>query len=193
MKTKRIIHALAAVVALFTGCVVQSLHPLFTEKDFTPCPDLVGTWVQQDNGRVIGTWSFTPDGARYDCAHTDENGRKARFHVAAGRIGTNVFLQGSLRDSDNPLVNDLATLHLISSYLFVKAVFTNNSLSLLAMDVEWLTGHLGKNPQALPHVLRDKRPILTASSEELKAFVAKHANDPAAFKNEIKLTPAKAP
>ena len=193
MKRKWQSLALGIAAILFGGCVVQSIQPLFTEKDYLPFPNLVGTWVQKDENKEIGVWTFAADGAKYQLTHADEEGRKATFTAAAGKIGTNIFFDIPLRDSaPGPKLNDLMLLHLIPAHLFVKAVKTNDTLVLLAMDLDWLKKHLAANPKATPHVIREETPILTGSTEELKQFVAKFANDPLVFKNEIKLEPKKA-
>jgi len=192
MRTKSFIVLLLAA-AFLAGCVVQSIQPLFTESEYVTDPGLIGTWVQkEDDGKEIGVWTFEADERRYKLAHTDEKGRKAVFHMAAGKIGTNTFFDFSLRD---PLpgseLNDLAAVGLIAVHVFVKAVKTNDTLVLLAMDYEWLEKHLAENPKTIAHVIQDKRPILTGSTAELKAFVARHANDDKIFKNEIRLSPKK--
>lgn len=192
MKTK-LLGGLVLLAALLGGCVVQSIQPLFAEREYVAYPGLAGTWVQKgDNGQEIGVWTFEDDERRYKLAHTDEKGRKAIINVVAGRIGTNIFFDFSLRDplpGSEP--NDLATVGLIAAHLFAKVVRTNDALVLLAMDYEWLEKHLKANPSAVAHIVQDDRPILTVSTKELQAFVAKHANDDKIFKNEIKLSPKK--
>ena len=191
MKTKWQLLGLGLAALIFGGCVVQSIQPLFTDKDYIPFPGLVGAWVQKDGDRLVGNWTFAGDGVRYELTQIDEQGRQATFSVVAGRIGTNIFLQGSLPDRSHAM-NDLFALHLIPAHLFVKAFKADEGLRLVAMDLEWLTRHLEANPGAISHVWRDKMPVLTASTEELRKFVSRHANDPLVFKNEIRLLPKQA-
>ena len=57
MKTDLKCFGVALVALLLGGCLVQSIHPLFTEQDYIPAPQLVGAWTQQDeNGKVEGVW-----------------------------------------------------------------------------------------------------------------------------------------
>jgi hypothetical protein len=192
MKTNSLV-GLALAAAILSGCVVQSIQPLFTEREYVTYPGLVGAWVQkEDDGKEIGVWTFEASERQYKLAHTDEKGRKAVFNVAAGKIGTNSFFDFSLLD---PLpggeLNDLAGAGLIAAHAFVKVVKTNDALLLLAMNYEWLEKHLAENPKAIAHTIQDKRVILTASTAELQGFVARHANDEKAFGNVIKLSPRK--
>src|SRR5688572_5564123 len=120
MKTK-LLAGLGLVAALFTGCVVQSIQPLFAEKDFISFPELAGTWEQKEEDKQIGLWTFSQHERRYRLAHTDEKGRKAIFDVAAGKIGTNVFLNFSLNDIEpSGSLNDFAAVSLIPAHVFAK-------------------------------------------------------------------------
>jgi hypothetical protein len=186
MKAK-FLSGLALVALLFAGCVVQSIQPLFAEKDFISQSAIVGTWKQQEGNKEIGVWTFTEDGRRYKLAHRDEKGHKATFNVAAGKIGSDVFLDFMLADIEPNELNDFATVSLVAAHTFAKLVKTNDTLILAAMDYEWLEKHLQENPKAIAHVFQDKHPVLTASPEELQKFVAKWAGDAKVFKNEIKL------
>lgn len=189
MKTK-LLFGLGLLAVLFGGCMVQSIQPLFSEKDYIEYPALVGTWKQQDQDKEIGVWTFSKEGEHYKLLHTDEKGRRASFNAVTGKIGTNVFLDFVLADIEpHDSLNDLAQVGLIAAHGFLKLVKTNAALLLVAMDYEWLEKHLKANPKAIAHVVQDKRFILTASTEELKRFVAKYANDDKVFKNEIKLVP----
>ena len=185
--------SLALAAAIFSGCVVQSIQPLFTEQQYVTYQGLAGTWVQkEDDGKEIGVWTFEEHERQYQLAHTDEKGRKATFNVAAGKIGTNVFLDFSLRD---PLpgseLNELAAVGLIAAHAFVKVIKTNDALLLVAMNYDWLEKHLTENPKSIAHTLQDKHVILTAPTAELQTFVSRHANDDKAFVNVIRLSPKK--
>lgn len=180
----------AAAALLLAGCVIQSIQPLFAEKDLIPVPIAGGSWEQRDGGKRIGLWTFSGDGKRFTLAHTDEKGSKATFDVTAGKIGTNVFLDFALHDIEpHGSLNDFATVTLIAAHTFVRLEKRNEALLLSAMDYEWLEKHLKANSKAVSHVWQDKRPILTSPPEELQKFIAKHANDEAIFKNKIQLTP----
>jgi hypothetical protein len=192
MKTKLSFFTLACAALFFAGCVVQCLHPLFTEKDFVTVPGLAGTWAQMEDGKEQGLWTFEPDDRQYKLTHTDEKGRKATFKVAAGRLGTNVFLNTLLEDPmPGREMNDLVEVHLVLVHTFVKLRQTDAGLTLVAMNLEWLGKLLEENPKAVAHTLRStgsiKIPLLTASTEELQKFVARYAEDEKAFGNEIKL------
>lgn len=189
MKTK-LLFGLSLVAILFAGCVVQSIQPLFSEKDSVEYPALIGTWKQQDENKEISVWTFSKDGEHYKLVHTDENGRRASFAVIAGKIGTNVFLDLVLTEIEpHDSLNALAQFGLIPAHGFVKVLKTGDGLLLVAMNYDWLEKQLQAHPETVTHAVQDKRFLLTASTGELKSFVAKYANDAAAFQNEIRLMP----
>ena len=193
MKAK-ILLSLTLLALLLAGCVVQSIQPLFGEKDVIPCADLVGTWEQKEDGKQVGLWVFVADGQHYRLTQTDEKGHKAKFEVVAGKIGKNLFLDFTLRELEpENSINDLAAFSLIPAHTFAKLVKTDDALVLVGMDYDWLRKHLTENPKAVTHTFQEKRPILTASTEELQKFVAKYADDKEVFKNEVRLAPRKAP
>ena len=194
MKTKLRFLTVAFATVLLDGCVVQTLNPLFAEKDYASYPGLVGTWIQKEDDKEQGVWVFEQDGNQYKLTHTDEKGSKATFKVAAGRIGTNVFLNSMIEDpTPGVKMNDFAAVHLVPTYTFIKLRKTDAGLTLVAMNLEWLSKLLAENPRAIAHTVRrvgdDKMPLITASTEELQKFVAKYAEDEKAFGNEIKLVP----
>lgn len=192
MKMKSSLFALVLTAVFFGGCVVQCLNPLFAEKDYIAVPGLAGTWVQKEGETEQGTWVFVQEAGSYKLTHTDEGGRKATFKVAAGRLGTNVFLNSVLDDlTPGTKLNDIATVHLAPTCTFIKLRKTDAGLTLVAMNLEWLGKLLAENPKAVTHTLRsygnDTLPLLTASTEELQKFVARYAEDETAFGNKIKL------
>ena len=196
MKKKLQLFGVGLIAALLAGCVVQSINPLLTEKEYISYPSLVGTWAQKEGVKEQGVWKFEQNDKRYKLTHTDEKGRKATFDVAAGRIGTNVFLNFLLDDpTPGAEINDFAAVHLVPVHTFAKIRKTDAGLTLVAMDLEWLAKLLEENPKVIAHVLRsegsgtNKWPLLTASTEDLQKFVAKYAADDKVFKNEIKLVP----
>lgn len=196
MKLKLPFYVVACTAIFFGGCVVQCINPLFASKDYITVPGLAGTWAQMEDGKQQGLWVFEPDGRQFNLTHTDEKGSKATFKVAAGRLGTNVFLNAMIEDpTPGVKMNDFAAVHLVPTYTFIKLRKTEAGLTFAAMNLEWLTKLLEENPKAIAHVVRiigsDRSPLLTASTEELQKFVAKYAADEKAFGNEINLVARK--
>lgn len=50
------------VIVVLQGCIVKSLHPFYSQKDLVFRPDLVNSWVDEDNNRwIIKKWEETPN------------------------------------------------------------------------------------------------------------------------------------
>ncbi len=200
MKMKLPLYAVALAAILFSGCIVQSLHPLFMEREYISYPGLVGTWVQMDGEKEQGTWIFGVVSNRYLLTHTDEGGSKATFMVTAGRLGTNVFLNTVLNE---PMVagqptkwNSFAAWHIVPTSAFFKVRTNEHGLTLTGMNLEWLDEQLPQNPKLIGHVYRPvgdgtSFPLLTAPTKDLQKFVAQYADDAKVFKDEVKLVPKK--
>jgi hypothetical protein len=189
MKVTRLLAVIIAAV-FFTGCIVQSLNPLFDEKDLVSYSDIAGSWTQEGEGK--GIWKFEPDGKRYKLTHTDDEKHTATLIASIGRIGTNIFMDTWLEDDDGgKSLNQFGAVHLVQVHSFMKVTKDGDTLRLTMMDLDWLDKTLKENPKLLPHVMRKNGPILTASTEELQKFVAKHAADKAVFKNDVELKPKK--
>ncbi len=190
MKSKFFVVLVAACAAVFTGCLIPSLNPLFSEKDFVSYSDLIGTWSQDGKGE--DSWKFEKDGKTYKLTHVDEKKRTAEFTISVGKIGTNIFIDSFFGDErpDEHLSN-FAVVHLIPAHTFLKVQKQGTALNLIALDVEWMQKALKEDPKLISHVMRDNYPLLTASTEELQKFIAKFAANTNAFKNTIVLEPKK--
>ena len=207
MKANLLVLPIACIAMLFGGCVLQCINPLFTEKEYISYPALAGTWMQKEaltgsglaeKNKKDSIWRFEPDGKRYKLTHTDEYGHKATFHVAVGKIGTNVFLSSRLDDpTPDAEMNIFAAVHFVPTFTFAKIRKDDSGLALAPLDIQWFASQLEKNPKFIPHTLYpngsggDVWALITATTEELQRFVAEHAEHKDAFKREIKLLPAK--
>jgi hypothetical protein len=76
---------------------------------------------------------------------------------------------------------------MIPAHTFVKVDSLTPKLKLrLILDTQ-LEKLLEKNPDAIAHVEVKERPVLTASTKELQAFILKYADTDKLFTDEIVL------
>ena len=213
MNAKKFFFYLLAV--LLGGCFpVVSLHPLFTEKDVVFDEKLLGTWVQEGSMGTIrkflgreepkeptGTiWEFTRADANenaYRLIYSDkEEGRKGSFIAHLVKLKDKLFLDAFPDDSlpyepRDPNEKGWAynSLFLLPTHTFIKVDAIGPQLILRLTDDEKFKKLLGEDPNAvIKHTLLDDKPILTASTEELQAFVLKYASDPRVFMDAMVLS-----
>lgn len=165
------------LLALAGGCV-PSLNPLYTEQDLVFDPALVGVWG--DDNKMAGSkesWAFTKAGEKeYRAVYTDNDGNPGEFVAHLAKIEGRLFLD-LYPEAPDLKENDFYKMHLIPVHTFLLVSQIGPTLKMAVMDPDWMKKYLEEHPDALPHQLRDKAVILTASTEELQAFVLAHLKD----------------
>jgi len=191
---------------LLGGCVpVVSLHPLFTEDNLVFEEKLLGTWVNDT------TWEFArfdaaggvdmlPDELRsqaerlYRLNITDNEGHKGSFVACLTRLDDRLFLDvfPDKFPSGEPDVEKMKMLYnaffFLRVHTFVRVDSIGAQLQMRLTDDEKFEKLLEAEPKAVKHEMVEDRPVLTASTKELQAFVTKYADDARLFPNEVKLT-----
>jgi len=211
MKAKKILfYCLAALLA---GCgPIFSLHPLFTKENIVFDEKLLGTWADDPN-KPENTWEF----ARLDEAAAGslaqefrdnfkrfyrlnvtgkQNDKVHRGSVVAClvKLEDGLFLDvfpdkfpsGEQDIEKMPLLYN--AFFFVPVHTFIKVDFVGNQLKLWLTDDEKFARLLEAEPAAVRHEMLDDRPILTASTKELQAFMLKHAGDERLFADEMALT-----
>src|SRR5262245_13478381 len=79
-----------SIVAALSGCYVQSIQPAYTEKTMAYDPELVGTWVSDEDEEYVFTMSDTTRGM-YTLV-SDQDGSEARFEAVLFQLNGAAFL-----------------------------------------------------------------------------------------------------
>ena len=187
----------AALLAL-SGCWVYSVNPLYEEGRSQPDPDLVldqsliGSWGHMDDNCL---WILTVggEGSAYGMTMAPSSGCKSdektsKYEGHLVKLGSHQFLDVNARSGE---VCDLC-LPLHSIFLVSRE---NGDLALIPVDLSWMSRAINEKKVVLAHlpsqdssgrssevVKASDAVVLTASSQELKEFVRKYADDKAAFK-----------
>jgi hypothetical protein len=194
MKVKKILFYLLA--ALLGGCVpVMSLHSLYTKENVVFEEKLLGTWVDDPNSPET-TWEFThidePKNA-YKLIFSDDRGNKGSFVAHLVKLRNNLFLDVYPDElpweQDDP--NEAKWLYnsffLIPVHTFMKIDAIGPQLKMRLTDDDKMEELLKEDPNAVKHTSIEDMLVLTASTEELQAFVLKYADDSRVFPDEIVL------
>jgi len=186
--------ALLSVITL-AGCI-PCLHAIYTDKDLVFDSGLVGVWDYPDasaapdgtpSAEGKGYWEFTKLGEKsYRLVLAEPDGKSGVFETHLVKLGGATFLDlyPVHPDLPSPTDSDFYKLHLLRMHTFMAVERIGDALRYRLMDAEWLQGYLERHPHALRHEkLQDSRPniVLTASTKELQAFLARHVSTEGAF------------
>ncbi len=194
MNTRKLLFYLLA--GLMCGCVpVISLHPLYTKENVVFDKKLLGTWVDDPN-ETGSTWQFESVNKQkkaYSLGFADDEGLKGSFTVHLLKLNEQLFLD--VYPSEVPWEMDdpneskwpYNSMFLLPTHTFLRVDSVGSKLKLRLMLDSQLEKLLEKNPDAISHVVIEDRPVLTASTKELQAFVLKYADTDKLFTEEIVL------
>jgi hypothetical protein len=214
MKARKItLYCLAALVA---GCVpIVSLHPLFTRQDIVFDGGLLGAWIGDANN--VGTvWEFTrfeessaeglPEEFRsefksfYRLAISDKDGNRGSLAACLVKLGSRLFLD-IFPDKFPSGESDIKQTKLLYNAFFFLPSHTfvrvdsigGETLKMALTDDDEFDKLMGIEPKAVEYTETTERPILTASTKELQAFVTKYADNKHLFPTELTLLRRKTP
>lgn len=180
MKTWMVVAAVALALML-TGCVT-TWNPLYTEKDLTDDPALLGVWSDEKGEE---TWEFRAAGpAAYTFIYT-EKGLPAEFEAYLVRVGNFRFLD--LLPKDPGTMNEFFKMHLIPVHTFFRVDGLPETLRLTAINYTWLKQKLETKKIRTGYEISHDRLVLTAPTARLRELVRKYAADPQAFSDPVEL------
>ncbi len=184
---KSLLAAVAAtgLAAAIAGCVIPCLQPLFAEKEQLFDQALLGAWTK--DGTTFEFSRQAPDKTAYDVLVVDKKGRKAVLGAQLGKIGDKLYLCAALDYESMP--GECVWFACPAHFLIFRVEQIRPQLKLTMLDFEACKALLGQTPAAVPHVAlkptgaeeKDAVPLLTGSTAELQAFIAKHADSAKLF------------
>jgi len=194
MKTRNLIISLV-LIFFFSGCVVYSFYPLYTEKDLFSNDLLTGNWIDKDSTN----WNFEHaykgkeipeniDSTSYILKMKNKDNKESNFSIHIIKLGGYYFLDFYLEDFYGNDELDLASFHIVPVHTFAKVSITKNQLQINWYDQDWLGKLIKENKIRIRHESNDDYVLLTASPKELQKFVTKYVNSEEAFKDGMEAT-----
>jgi hypothetical protein len=198
---------IAAGLLACTGCIPVSLHTIASEAHFEQ--RYIGVWGEGGGyweivaGTISGSHPDPAGGNEYIMEHSDyevyytESGKTSELTARLTRIDGVDFLDLSPQHGKNSLwgnhdiggkfLEELLTLPL---HTWVKVDVVEGKLRMLPVDLDYINGVLEQDPNALPHISTGDEdwPIITASPDQLRAFIAKHMHNAGFFGEMADLT-----
>ncbi len=189
MKTRNVLISFVLIL-FFSGCVVYSFYPLYTEKDLFANDLLTGNWIDKDSTN----WSFEhaktgsrenlkTDSTSYVLMVKDKDGKESKFSVHIVKLGGHYFLDFYLEDFYDNQNLDLASFHIVPVHTFAKVVVNKNQLQINWFDQNWLEKLIKENKIRIRHEYNGDYILLTASAKDLQKFVSKYVDSEEAFKD----------
>lgn len=167
------------ILLLLSGCIVRSLHPLYTDENVIFDARLIGQWAEEDSKEI---WEFSQqDEQRYKCVVYEENGEQSILVARLLEIKGKMFLDFFPTELDRQ-EGVFYQLHIlpVHSFAYVKQIEPTLQISFPSSD--WLQELLEKNPDAIRHEVLGKDDIvLSASTEALQTFWLAHLDTEGAF------------
>lgn len=174
MKSKLKVIAFYTLALILSGCVVPSLHPLFTENDLIFDANLVGRWTSTEPNEMLEfKQTKTKD---YECIYVDKDNKSGKFIAGLGKIRNTTYLDIYPSEPDMT-ENAFFKAHLLPTHSFVKIELSKDSLRLCSMSPDSTNSLLKSKPNAAKHEKLEDSTVLTASTKELRKFILKYGND----------------
>jgi hypothetical protein len=97
------------------------------------------------------------------------------------RTGSDAKSQQSPEEEAGSNVQMLSLLHYVPSHSIWRARLNGNELEIATLDEDWVTQQVQEKTLGLRYETVQDTTVLTASPEELREFLLKHAHDDKAF------------
>lgn len=183
MKHTKYLVCLVGVLTL-SGCIPVSLHGIHEEGNTVYDPNLLGTWINP--GSKDECWSFSQgEDTSYELALTLD-GETAPFIVHLVRLEDSLFLDLYPAEAELDTAG-FYLLHLCPVHSFLQVKQIGSTLKLVGLDIDSTQSLLEENPKELAHTITADRLVMTASSEDLRRFLLRNADNESLFVDEIEL------
>ena len=208
MKAKKVM--LYCLLALVAGCgPILSLNPLFTKENLVFDEKLLGTWVGDANDPNMSLEFARLDensagdlpkelkgefNRVYQMTLFQKGERKGVLVACLVKLGDRRFLDvfpdrypSGESDPEETKLTFNASFFL-RCHMFARVDAIGDHLDIHLTDDEGLKKLVEAEPKAVAYATTEEGPVLTASTQELQAFVTKFAADERLFAGEVTFT-----
>ncbi len=170
----------AGLAMLLSGCV-WSVHPLYTEETVVFEPALVGVWATADGEKI----AIVKEGKdkNYEVTYQQKDlseGASGKYNARLVRLGEYLFLDVYPdKKAVDTLMEAKPVWYLLPTHTFYRVQLNGDAVTVSLVDDELVTK---SEPSTLAHEEigaedGENGYLLTASSAELQAGLAKRAGD----------------
>lgn len=185
---------------IFLSSCLETLHPIFTEKDLVYDARLIGTWkTDSTGGRAIITNLATETSVQlpgnissiskkgYLISYLDKDGSVSGLYIAfLARIGKHLYFDYYPADKKNDkTVDNFFMVHLIKMHTSYRVVFTKDGFEISQLDDGLVKRLIDEKKIRIGHEQNEEGDIIiTASTSELQQYIIKYGDDPSAYQSE---------
>jgi len=187
------------LVILLNSCL-ETLHPIFTEKDLIYDARLIGTWkTDTTGGRAIITNLATESSVQlpgnissiskkgYLISYKDKDGSLSGLYIAfLARIGKHLYFDYYPADKKNDkTVDNFFMVHLTKMHTSYRVNFTKDGFEMSQLDEGFIRQLIDEKKIRISHEKSEEDDIIiTASTSELQQYIIKYGDEPSAYRSE---------
>ena len=202
MKKVSIILGFTFLIIFLSSCL-NTLHPIFTEKDLAYDPKLIGTWKteNQDNkGQVVITNLASESSVElpgnissikqkgYFISYQNGPGETSKRYIAfLARIGKHLYFDYYPADrKEDEKIDEFFGAHLVKMHTSYRVEILNDgSFELSQLDESYVTKLIDEKKIRISHETdADDNTVITASTQELQQYLLKYGDEPLAYRSD---------
>lgn len=195
-------------LSLFTGCFLQSVHPLVKPENSQFVEGVIGTWEDEDQRWIFARPENVPetlnqiDGFEDINEEIDDEVKEEMefgylvVHEDKGDNTLSVFI-GHFIELNEQLYFDLFPLdtwangllenHYFPVHTFSKIELQNGEMNISLFKSSWIREQIEDNRVRIKHEKTEEGVLITASTNELQHFVERYGETDEAFEDPISL------
>ncbi len=177
---------LAALLLMLGGCI-PSLHPPYTEKDLVSDGRLPGAYDDED-GTV--RWVFSEAGEKQYSLAIRDHDKTSTMEARLFKIENQLFLglHPSMDGLDDCKRDAFFQASIVPAHIFLKVSRLDaEHFEFQSLEENWLKKKLAQAGAPAHAIVREDRIVLTASTAELRKFLAAHLTDTEAWSEPAKM------
>jgi hypothetical protein len=193
---------------LFTGCFLQSVHPLVKPENSQFVEGIVGTWEDEDQRWIFARPENVPESLNQiegfeDISEEIDDEEKEEMeygylvvHEDKEENTVSVFI-GHFIELNDQLYFDLFPLdtwgsgllenHYFPVHTFSKIELQNEEMKISLFKSSWIREQIEDNRVRIKHEKTEEGVLITASTNELQRFVERYGETEEAFEDPISL------
>ena len=201
MKKISIIVGFAFLLIFLSSCL-NTLHPIFTEKDLAYDPKFIGTWNTERSGnkeKVVISNLATENSVElpgnistikqkgYLITYQDEHGDTRQYIAFLAHIGKHLYFDyyPAAKKEDRKL-DEFFGIHFVRMHTSYRVEFLNDgNFELSQLDGSYVKSLIDEKKIRISHETDAEGDItITASTKELQQYLLKYGDEPSAYEND---------